>query len=185
MKGWIALGCGVVLLSIAAVELSAAPADGGPLAEQLAPNAVTVSVTAGASFTYGGVQLRPNASAGAVTLEGVRLEELSPGLEVVDAYVLPIAETNDGLWFSYERFPPPGLPRAGLRPFNGFTLDASGEVQVLLELRAADEGTYEFRAFSIEYRTGGRRYRATYPFAMRACAAKAGSAICPVLRAPG
>ncbi len=171
MKYWIALPLAVVLLAIGLFALSTAPSEGGPLAAEVAPNAVTFSVTPGASFTYGGIQLRSPLSAGTVTLEGVRLEAASRGLEVVNAYVLSIPETDGGLWFSYESFPPPGVRINALQPLGGYRLGPeTGEIQVLLALMVPADGTYEFRRITVAYELKGRRYEETLPFAMRVCA---------------
>jgi hypothetical protein len=186
MRRWTVLPFAAALLAVGVVALTTAPSEGGPLAEQIVPNAVGFPVTVGASFTYGGIQLQSREAAGALTLERIRLEEASGGLTVLNAYVLPISATGGGLWFSYERFPPPGIAMDRLRALAGFTLEGgSGDVQVLLELRVSDEGTYEFDGIGIEYRVAGRRFRATYPLAMRACATDDETATCPPPRLPG
>ena len=184
MKLRITLPAGVAVVAIGVAMVADAFVDvrtsGGPLAEEVPPNAVTFSVRPGVSFTYGGVQLHPDAAAGSLTLEQAQLEGATDGLRIVNAFVLPVAQTDGGLWFSYERFPPPRLPRASLRPLEGFTLGA-GAVQVLLELGVHQAGTYEFSAVSVAYRAGGLRYRATYPFALRVCASSGMTRTCPPL----
>jgi hypothetical protein len=164
------------------------PKSGGPLAEALPANAVTFSVNARDRFTYGGVQLR-NAGDAAVTIVGIRLVDATPGLRVVQASALPIADTAGGLWFSYERFPPPGLPVEKLQPLAGFELRPgvgtySAGVQVLLVLTVPGDGTHEFHSVAVDYRVGGERYVALYPFAMRVCAPSMELGQCPELR-PG
>lgn len=156
---------------------------GGPLAEEVPPNAVTFSVTPGVAFTYGGLQLR-NEGTGDVVLEGVRLVGATHGLHVVSAVVLPISLTDGGLWFSYERYPPPGLRVDRLQPLEGYSLAAdAGEVQVLLALKVSTDGMYEFHGLAVRYASERRGYEAAFPFAMRACAPMVELGGCPSLAA--
>lgn len=156
---------------------------GGPLAEEVPPNAVTFSVTPGVAFTYGGLQLR-NGGTGNAVIEGVRLVRASGGLRIESAVVLPVSRTDGGLWFSYQAYPPPGLRVERLEPLAGYSLAAGGdEVQVLLALTVPAAGTYEFHGLAVRYVGQGRRYEAAFPFAMRVCAPMVGLGGCPSLAA--
>jgi hypothetical protein len=138
-------------------------------------------VKAGRPFSYGEVVVY-NRSRDRVTLQGVRLVDASPGLDLLDAFALPPRrylnhhriETDSG------GYPWPELagdrihplkPLAGQAVPSRHTRGGRWGVELFLKLEAAKPGLFKFQHVEVSYRTrsGDSSVVLTHPFF--ACAA--------------
>ena len=149
---------------------SGGAADGGPLAcPQCAWGGTAAPVAAGATVTWGGIQVRNRGTVDA-TLEAVQLVDATDGLALVEARTV-VPSGHDPL-VGFAREWPPAEPGGHIGVLRGHVVPpARGKevVQLLLALRAPRNGTYDVAGVEIEYRAEGRRLRVVYPERLRLC----------------
>jgi len=169
--GAAALGA-VAAATVLIWPMAAVPA--GPLGRDLgAPNRIAFDVELGRPFTYGLLLIR-NPGARPATIEAVELDEMTPGIALVDAAVRPLSEAIEhGLVANDRTYPPPAL--AGhLAPAVGavveHTRDPSDGVELVLGLRVDAPGRHGFAGVAVAYRVDGVGYRVVYPAALEVCA---------------
>jgi len=170
-----ALAAGAAIVLALLLRNRAADLAPGPLAcPDACPRlALAFPVDVHRPFTYGLLLLRNRGRAPAV-LERVRPGELTPGMRLVGAVVVPVARNP---WHvtadDHARFPPANLV-GRVRALAGYavapTRGPGDALEVLLGFVLTRAGRFGFRDLAVEYRVGERRYRAVFPYRLRVCA---------------
>jgi len=114
------------------------------------------------AYSFGSVVLR-NAGDEPAVLDRLTLIDPSPGLEVVGMYTLPVPNAR-GVGFIEGFHPEWGEPVAGS------PVSPGRDLQVVIGVRVAEPGRYEFRGVLVDYRVDDARHRANLQHSLRVCA---------------
>lgn len=135
--------------------------DSGPVrTESYTTTGVRTEV--GKIVTFGSIILE-NFSDRAAELENIRIEDLDPGISLVDVKVAG-KDRGIGMVGAEHGFPPPGLRAESLRPLQGARVpprqeDAEWGIEVLMAFRLNKPGQFGFRHALVDYRIGGKKHR--------------------------
>lgn len=135
--------------------------DSGPVRTE-SYTATGVRTEVGNVVTFGGIILE-NFSDRAAELESIRIEDLDPGISLVDVKVAG-KDRGIGMVGAEHGFPPPGIRAESFRPLQGTRIpprqeDAEWGIEVLMAFRLNKPGQFGFHHALVDYRIGGKKHR--------------------------
>jgi hypothetical protein len=165
-----------VLLALASVMLAAGcggRATGGPLADPFGFSESAPKDVGKPMSTWFTLRNRGHEPA---TIERVRLVDRDPALHLLGVVTLPVAVIGGGSGF-VSGFPPPpmGSGRARPQPIAGAVVapgDYAHGTPLVVGIAASAPGIHSFRGVVLDYRVGGKKYRAVYGESAAICTPK-------------
>ena len=163
------------------------PSGDGPIAQDPTAGGFGAGRGSGRAFTFGGIVLytNPDARREEIVIDAVRLENTVGDIELIGARVGPAERGGPAFFVTDDRWPIP--PNEGLYRAYGRTPEARGYrfkpsaltnvdsdrgagVELLLGLRAREEGRLRVGGFRVDYRQGDRRYSEIIRIPFKLCA---------------